>query len=330
MIFVLLVAWLVNFVDCQFMQSLWSWQHKDWNSVYNEDVPHPRTQNPDSCGSNNPGFVCPHMNLFSTDMLLAATFDGYYNDFLYATAGSSSDSACGRCFQVKPLHPERVWNESLDHKQLIIQNVNTGPDVMQGQFDILMGAGGMGVFNGCSSDCKYQHCSGGPCVAPLYGGTFDKWNPHPWGDPCFSGGLSPLNTLPEEKLWEACQALTDYTPSYKNQALWQSCFYSNILLYHQNFISADVVPVKCPEGLVRLTGLRRTDEADLPAPHLDNQFTVHCRGDASVGRYCITTVEDCQRTSCSWPNKGSPDPLWSMVDVCCTDGLIAGYTQNII
>ena len=120
--------------------------------------------------------------MFSSDMLLAASFDGLSDALFYATAASAFDIDCGKCYQVKPLEAEKQWNDSLANRQLIIQTTNTGADVMVGQFDIFIGAGGLGMYNRCSRDCKEHYCQGGPCMAYLYEGTFDQWNPEPWGN----------------------------------------------------------------------------------------------------------------------------------------------------
>jgi len=57
------------------------------------------------CNNGDPngpkkGFACPHMMMFSTDMELAAKYDGLDQDFIYAVAGRNSDSDCGKCYQV--------------------------------------------------------------------------------------------------------------------------------------------------------------------------------------------------------------------------------------
>lgn len=37
--------------------------------------------------------------------------------------------------------------------------INSGSDVASGQLDIMMGAGGMGIFTAVNSDCQNRHCN---------------------------------------------------------------------------------------------------------------------------------------------------------------------------
>lgn len=289
------------------------------------DIPGPRTHDTivySPCGNNgylagpDVGFACPHMLMYSTDMMLAASYDGLDDTFIYAVAGSSGDQDCGHCYQVQPLDAESWWDDSLAERQILLQVVNSGPDVMPGQFDIFMGAGGFGYFTACTSDCRTNYCGGGACADGMYDRDYAAWNPTP---NCYGGGLRHLN---ESGLIEACQNLTGDSPEYKNQVLWQSCVESNLHLYHQNFINTNVLPVQCPDGLVRLTGLRRSDDDHLPQPHPGNDHTIHCRGSKESNQYCMTSMQDCCMPSCSWMNKGSPDPLWAKADSCRKDGTV--------
>jgi hypothetical protein len=49
--------------------------------------------------------------------------------------------------------------------------------------------------------------------------------------------------------------------------------------------------VACPEGLYRLTGLRRSDDDMHPQPHKGNDLPTYCNG--NTGDVCITTMQDC-------------------------------------
>jgi hypothetical protein len=72
--------------------SLWGWgQNASKTVIYNKNiVPIERGTNTDSYGSacgngnqdNNKGYACPHMMMFSPDMLFASMYDGIFDSFL--------------------------------------------------------------------------------------------------------------------------------------------------------------------------------------------------------------------------------------------------------
>lgn len=314
--------------------SLWDWgQDLSRTVIYNKNiVPTERQTNTDGYGSacgngnhdNNKGYACPHMMMFSPDMLLASMYDGIYDSFFYATAGSSTDNDCGMCYQVRPYDAERVWNDSLSKRHVIVQIINSGFDVMSGQMDLFMGAGGFGYFTACNSDCQTRYCQGGACSGSMYSSSFDDWNRPHYQDPnpCYSGGIKWLDETPVDRIQELCLGLTNGdVKEYKNYVLIRSCFLSNQLLYHQNFLNTDYMRVKCPDGLTRLTGMKRNDDENFPLPHLENVLTNTCRGSRENGRYCVTSMQDCCKPSCSWSGKGSSDPKWSKIDTCDITGL---------
>ncbi len=96
--------------------------------------------------------------LLSPDMVLAAKADG--NDWaVYGVAGIGQVTDCGKCFQLEITGSSGTYPTKTKY---IVQAVNTGSDVSSGQFDILIGAGGFGIYDACSSECKYgQTCGGG-------------------------------------------------------------------------------------------------------------------------------------------------------------------------
>jgi len=317
-------------------QSLWGWNlNISSSTIYGDDVPTERLNNintdtiPSACSngfssSDQYGYACPHMMMFSSDMILASKYDGIDKYFWYAMGGSSNDDECGKCYQIKVYDAERVWSPSLSKKDLIVQIFNSGHDVMEKQFDLYMGAGGFGYFTSCNNDCRTQYCQGGPCQKSLYSTSFDKWNQAHYSDPniCYSGGIKWLNETAYEHISSLCMSLIESIDQYKDYVLYESCYYSNLFLYHQNFVNIDYMRVKCPDGITRLSGLKRKDDDYFPEPHLENKFTEKCQGSIERGHYCITTMQDCCKPSCSWSNKGYPDEQWSKMDTCDENGLI--------
>lgn len=314
--------------------SLWGWNVNQTDYVYDSGPPRPRDNSAtvySSCGNRevqgpNVGYQCPHLLLYSQDMILASTYDNLNDDFVYAVAGSSVESECGKCFQVLPLEPEYVWNESLSQKHLLVQVVNSGFDVLPGHLDIMMAAGGPGYFTSCNKDCREHFCGGGPCHEGLYDGKFDVWNP---SVSCYAGGLRLVNVTNTTEITERCKELSGNSTGYKDRVLLQSCVLSNSNLYHQNFVALNALRVQCPDGLVRLSGLKRQDDDHLPIAHKENQLPITCHGSREDKLFCITTMQDCCMPSCSWMNKGHPDNTWSRVDACKRDGTLWNYPHTV-
>jgi hypothetical protein len=73
----------------------------------------------------------------------------------YGFAATSSGDICGKCFEVQFTGEGKYDNTpgavALKNKRMILQAINIGYDVSGGQFDILVPGGGVGAFNGCST-----------------------------------------------------------------------------------------------------------------------------------------------------------------------------------
>ena len=79
----------------------------------------------------------------STAMLNAAEEDGKGSTHIFGVGSfGSGPSNMGKCFEV---------TISSTSKKGLFQVVNEGADVSSGQFDVQMGAGGFGMYNGCAS-----------------------------------------------------------------------------------------------------------------------------------------------------------------------------------
>ena len=63
--------------------------------------------------------------------------------------------SCGKCFALqftgKGKYETKKNHDALKGKTLVVMATNIGGDVQQGQFDVLIPGGGVGMFNGCSS-----------------------------------------------------------------------------------------------------------------------------------------------------------------------------------
>ena len=283
--------------------SLWKWPNS--TSSYNNYAVPNTSVNADydtqsGCGgggNSNLGWSCPHLMLLSPDLLYAAEADG--NSWaVYGVAGIGQISNCGSCFQL-----EITGGGSPSPNKYIIQAVNTGSDVSSGQFDILLGAGGFGIYDACSSDCQDgQVCSGGHCNSPYYSGKFAAWTPD--GN-CYGGGVHDANGC--SKLVTGCSR------TFADKTLLYACPEAIKRGFHANF-NVQWQRVQCPPSLYKVTGLRRTDDGEHPTPRLGLTLS-------NSGR--TTTTMDCCKPTCAWRQNiaGLADPQFPQVYTCNKTGM---------
>jgi hypothetical protein len=74
----------------------------------------------------------------------------------YSAVASNATDICGKCFQlqfsgVSFNAGEDPGSTALRGKTMIVQAINVGGDVSNGQFDISIPGGGVGMFNACST-----------------------------------------------------------------------------------------------------------------------------------------------------------------------------------
>ena len=290
----------------QMPPSLWKWPNS--NSSYLPYGPPSTSTNADyngksACGGGGDSKIswsCPHLMLLSPDLQNAAKMDG--NDWaVYGVAGFGQQSDCGKCFQL-----EITGGGTYPPKpKYIIQAVNTGSDVSGGQFDILIGAGGFGIYDACSSDCKSgQVCSGGHCNGPQYSGDFHAWTPN--GN-CYDGGIHDPN---------GCDALVNKASqnrTFAEQTLVYGCKAALEQHYHQNF-QVNFKQVQCPKSLYQVTGIKSKDDYLLTSPHIDLKLE-------NQGR--TTTTMDCCKPTCAWRQnvQSFTDSNWPQVFVCNQAGI---------
>ena len=278
--------------------SLWKWPNST-SSYNNYAVPntsvHADYNAKSGCGGggdSNLGWSCPHLMLLSPDLQYAAEADG--NSWaVYGVAGIGQTSDCGSCYQL-----EITSGGSPSPNKYIVQAVNTGSDVSSGQFDILVGAGGFGIYDACSSDCQYgQVCSGGHCNSPYYSGNFAAWTPD--GN-CYGGGVHDPS---------GCSKLvTISSHTFADDTLLYGCPEAIKRGFHANF-DVQWQKVQCPPSLYKVTGLRRKDDGEHPAPKLGLTLS-------NSGR--TTTTMDCCKSTCAWRQNiaSFTDPQFPQVYTC--------------
>lgn len=273
-------------------------------------------------------FACPRFMLFSEEMTEAARDDAKASGwdhpedppFVYGVVGHDAhggvggldeglESTCCQCYQMLFETPEPGSPQPPDlpiPKPMIVQSFNTAAGGPM-NFDIFMGAGGYGAFNGCYDDPAFGNTSsfghftytGFPYQFPGSGGIkFINI------DECKANGTATTASISssacQNRIAQLCnQAQADSALTTKNTR--QSCILSNHLdsLYHQNW-KVRVKRVDCPVNLTRVTGCRLKN-AGLSSP----DPSIRTVGDADASfksGYTTTTMQDCCKPTCGWKN----------------------------
>ena len=75
--------------------------------------------------------------------------------YAFAAVPASNGGACGKCFALTfdgtGKYETKAPHQSLKGKVLVVMASNVGTDVTQGQFDVMIPGGGVGLFNGCAA-----------------------------------------------------------------------------------------------------------------------------------------------------------------------------------
>lgn len=128
---------------------------------------------------------------------------------------------------------------------MLIQSTNTGGDLGSNQFDIAMPGGGLGIFDGCSSQF-------GGLGGSRYGGVANR---------------SECESMPTA-LRPGCYWRFDWFNNADNPDHQFTQVWSPIVALVDNGwygIHSDPEQIKCPTELVNKTGCKRTDDDKFPA-----------------------------------------------------------------
>jgi hypothetical protein len=280
------------------------------------------------------GFACSRYMLFSPMMAQAVKDDARANGwpsssdppFNYAVVGHDTNTGgidkamtgtqpCCECYQLifdKPFNEgDSANNQSPAPKPLIVQTFNIGatPD----SFDIYMGAGGFGAFNGCMESATFKSAAG-----------YFLYDSYPTDGQRNDGGVkfrryeecrtatSEKASTPASISSAACQ---DKIAGFCNQAnstksailthtTRDSCIKSNQLdsLYHQNW-AVYAKRVGCPENLTRVTGCKLGPEAGLAKVDASITTATQAQSAGFLSGYHTTTMQDCCKPACGWSTK---------------------------
>ena len=154
-------------------------------------------------------------------------------------------------------------------KDLIVQVVNQGADVPDGNFDLQVADGGTGIFDACSSDS----------TLPMYAGNVLNWGSRTGG----VGNITECVNLPK-------YPICGLTPADNLQELCKWSFQAGLrIVSSSNAVNTNpqimkMCQVACPTELWTATGLRRSDE-------VNKGFTCGTKLEASGGE--LTRMMDC-------------------------------------
>ncbi|KAJ8060144.1 hypothetical protein OCU04_010493 [Sclerotinia nivalis] len=151
----------------------------------------------------------------------AVTDDLAYGYAAVNIAGGSESSWCCACYELT------FTSTALAGKKMIVQATNTGGDLGSNQFDLAMPGGGVGIFNGCTTEFG----------APSSG----------WGSQY--GGVSSAS---------ACSTFP--------AALQPGCNFRFGWFEGADNPTVDFKQVECPAALTKSTGCKRADDSSMPAP----------------------------------------------------------------
>jgi hypothetical protein len=282
-------------------------------------------------------FACPRFLLYSDEFMQAA-IDDNNTAFNYGIVGHDVDTggvdgtntdACCQCYQIIFDYPKenQAWvdpnNSSAPKsalpppKPMIVQSFNTGT-AGKGNFDIYMGAGGLGANNGCfsvngskSPAGLYQY-TGYPAAGQPSGGGVKAAGEFGNSSACKTSTswvteASIASAGCVEKVTTACNEIKA-TDARMQAASIRSCIQSNDAknLYHMNWYFW-AKRVECPAHLTEVTGCKLAPQG-LPAPAPDVTTVAQAQAsgfrqkDASGEQYFTTTMEDCCMPTCAWVN----------------------------
>jgi len=157
------------------------------------------------------------------------------NDVIFGVGSYGNDQTrAGKCYRI---------TTRVGFKDLIVQVVNQGGDVANGNFDLQVGDGGFGLYNACTNDFT---------AVPQYAGSSSQWG----------------NTYGGQDTLAQCSNLPKYpycsTSGADNlQDLCAFSFNNNLRLDpskgNSNPTITKMCEVACPSQLWEATGLHRSD-----------------------------------------------------------------------
>lgn len=138
-------GWATRYWDC--CKPHCAWPGKGGIKTYACDVSGNKINDDGAssmCDGGNAGTCLSQIPMIVNDTLAYA----------FAAVPSADGASCGKCYALKftgkGKYETKANHKALATKTLIVMTSNVGADVSQGQFDIMIPGGGVGLFNGCS------------------------------------------------------------------------------------------------------------------------------------------------------------------------------------
>lgn len=143
-------GWATRYWDC--CKPHCSWPEHAHGNYSKQCTNKGKTESTDWGG----GSICSGGGLMTCTSQIPFMIDGCTEmGFAFAAVPAANGGDCGKCFQLtftgKGKYSTDANHKAIAGKKLIIMATNIGGDVQQGQFDIMIPGGGVGMFNGCSS-----------------------------------------------------------------------------------------------------------------------------------------------------------------------------------
>jgi hypothetical protein len=166
-------------------------------------------------------------------------------DLSYGFAATSSGDVCGKCFEIQFAGTGKYSNTpgavALKGKRMIVMAINIGFDVGGGQFDIMVPGGGVGAFNGCSTQWGISN----DVLGAQYGGLLTACNQAVgyYDHEAIKNCLRAKN----DALFRA-KGLTEMAAGLDWFIDWYEAADNPNLIYRE---------VACPQALVDISGLKR-------------------------------------------------------------------------
>lgn len=235
-------------------------------------------------------------------------FNARQKDSVYfgiGTYGTSADPqrGLGACYRLKV--------DTLD-RDLLVQSVNTGSDVSGNQFDLQQGDGGTGAFNNCAGKPGSMFPGDNNVWGHIYGGVDHRAECAKL--PPYTQDGSKMKASKDNLI-----ALCEY--AFDKKVRGEGGANPSLLDAHR---------VKCPEELIDMTGIQRSDDPTSYGTNDDLRLegfpNVHkCMAGTPGGdtSYCLTRMMDCRKPSGAFKDNIKENlvvPGRKLVQPCMPDG----------
>jgi hypothetical protein len=233
-------------------------------------------------------YACMDWNVGSAAMVSAQVKASMNGTHFFGVGSFGGDGTnMGKCYEVSLSNVQQKG---------LFQVINQGGDVSTNQFDLQMGDGGFGLFDGCAAPTSKG-------ATPMFAGSKADFGTQ------YGGWTSKADCAKLPSKPQTLATLPSGEPSLNR--LCELSFELGVRIEggeNPKLLSATRVP--CPASLVALTGLRRTDEA------MAGNETAK-----SSASGMLTRMMDCCKPSAGWvKNVAHADPSHPGVIPCTADG----------